>query len=310
MCCRLLDQCDADLQMNVLDCLFKWREIRASCTPSLGSRSEVADHDEVDDKIKLQYYFLIRLMGRKASHVALECTLQSHPNMVILAEEVADSKLTLFDITKQICDTFQARGEQDKHHGVILLPEGLIESFPEVYALLQLLLHPESDDSTQLSQIGKTKVFLRAGQMAELDSVLNQVLGKSPPKIQRIYLTYPARKSFLSSRMTAVQIQALCRGQVARCIYERKRRTAAASIIQKDARMFVSRRTYTRIRGMVARNELLFRKRNTAVVVIQSHCRRRLNRRSYSNMKGATIAIQCACRATMACIELKKLKKT
>ncbi|GER32012.1 phosphofructokinase family protein [Striga asiatica] len=143
-----------------------------------------------------KYYYFIRLMGRKASHVAVECTLQSHPNLVILAEEVAASKLTLFDITKQICDAVQARGEQDKHHGVILLPEGLIESIPEVYALLQeihhllregvsadnisaqlspwasalfdflppfirkqLLLHPESDDSAQLSQIETEKLL-------------------------------------------------------------------------------------------------------------------------------------------------------
>nr|AFK35400.1 unknown [Lotus japonicus] len=135
-------------------------------------------------------------MGRKASHVALECTLQSHPNMVILGEEVAASKLTLFEITKQISDAVQARAEQDKYHGVILLPEGLIESIPEVYALLkeihtllrqgvavgkissqlspwtsalfeflppfirkQLLLYPESDDSAQLSQIETEKLL-------------------------------------------------------------------------------------------------------------------------------------------------------
>ncbi|XP_038717037.1 pyrophosphate--fructose 6-phosphate 1-phosphotransferase subunit alpha [Tripterygium wilfordii] len=143
-----------------------------------------------------KYYYFIRLMGRKASHVALECTLQSHPNMVVLGEEVAASKLTLFDITKQICDAVQARSDQDKYHGVILLPEGLIESIPEVYALLkeihgllqqgvtadsissqlspwasalfeflppfikkQLLLHPESDDSAQLSQIETEKLL-------------------------------------------------------------------------------------------------------------------------------------------------------
>ncbi|KAK6939168.1 Phosphofructokinase domain [Dillenia turbinata] len=143
-----------------------------------------------------KYYYFIRLMGRKASHVALECTLQSHPNMVILGEEVAASKLTLFDITKQVCDAVQARAEQDKNHGVILIPEGLIESIPEVYALLQeihslyrqgvpvdnvtsqlspwasalfeflppfikkqLLLHPESDDSAQLSQIETEKLL-------------------------------------------------------------------------------------------------------------------------------------------------------
>ncbi|KAL9259471.1 Pyrophosphate--fructose 6-phosphate 1-phosphotransferase subunit alpha-like protein [Drosera capensis] len=143
-----------------------------------------------------KYYYFIRLMGRKASHVALECTLQSHPNMVILGEEVAASKLTLFDLTKQICDAVQSRAQQDKYHGVVLLPEGLIESIPEVYALLQeihglhregvsidnissqlspwasalfeflppfikkqLLLHPESDDSAQLSQIETEKLL-------------------------------------------------------------------------------------------------------------------------------------------------------
>ncbi|KAL8233125.1 hypothetical protein R6Q57_002903 [Mikania cordata] len=71
-----------------------------------------------------KYYYFIQLMGRKASHV-------------ILAEEAAASKLTIFDITKQICDAVQARAEQDKNHGVILLPEGLVESITEVYALLQ-----------------------------------------------------------------------------------------------------------------------------------------------------------------------------
>ncbi|CAA7013533.1 unnamed protein product [Microthlaspi erraticum] len=143
-----------------------------------------------------KYYYFVRLMGRKHSHVALECTLQSHPNMVILGEEVAASKLTIFDITKQICDAVQARAEQDKNHGVILIPEGLVESIPELYALLkeihgllkegvdadnistklspwssalfeflppfmkkQLLLRPESDDSAQLSQIETEKLL-------------------------------------------------------------------------------------------------------------------------------------------------------
>ncbi|EFJ20412.1 hypothetical protein SELMODRAFT_108705 [Selaginella moellendorffii] len=143
-----------------------------------------------------KYYYFIRLMGRRASHVSLECALQSHPNMVILGEEVATSKMTLFDVTKQICDAIQARAEHEKYHGVILLPEGLIESIPEVYALLQeihglqkqnievehiptrlspwasalfeflppfikkqFLLDRESDDSVQLSQIETEKLL-------------------------------------------------------------------------------------------------------------------------------------------------------
>lgn len=143
-----------------------------------------------------KYYYFIRLMGRRGSHVTLECALQSHPNMVILGEEVSTSKLTLFEVTKQICDAIQARSERDKYHGVILFPEGLIESIPEVYALLeeihghmkegvsleqipsllspwasalfeflppfirsQFLLEKESDDSAQLSQIETEKLF-------------------------------------------------------------------------------------------------------------------------------------------------------
>ncbi|ONM57348.1 Pyrophosphate--fructose 6-phosphate 1-phosphotransferase subunit beta 2 [Zea mays] len=76
-----------------------------------------------------KYYYFIRLMGRKASHVALECALQSHPNMVILGEEVAASKLTIFDITKQICDVVQARVEKDKNHVVILFLRALWRIF-------------------------------------------------------------------------------------------------------------------------------------------------------------------------------------
>ncbi|KAF3684814.1 Pyrophosphate--fructose 6-phosphate 1-phosphotransferase subunit alpha [Capsicum annuum] len=124
------------------------------------------------------------------------CTDALSAEKVILGEEVAASKLTIFDITQQICDAVQARAEHDKNHGVILLPEGLIESIPEVYALLQeihgllrqgvssdkissqlspwasalfdflphfirkqLLLHPESDDSAQLSQIETEKLI-------------------------------------------------------------------------------------------------------------------------------------------------------
>ncbi|KAJ0988118.1 hypothetical protein J5N97_006474 [Dioscorea zingiberensis] len=150
-----------------------------------------------------KYYYFIRLMGHKASHVALECALQSHANMVILGEEVTMSKLTISDIIKQIADAVQARAKQEKYHGVILIPEGLVESIPELYALLQeihglhnqgvsaenipfrlspwasalfeflpaflrteLLLNPESDESAQLSQIETEKLL---AQLVELE---------------------------------------------------------------------------------------------------------------------------------------------
>ncbi|KAF2545608.1 hypothetical protein F2Q70_00020247 [Brassica cretica] len=108
-----------------------------------------------------KYYYFIRLMGRKHSHVALECTLQSHPNMVILGEEVAASKLTIFDISKQICDAVQARAGQDKNHGVILIPEGIIESIPEVYALLKTDLRGvRASSGSQIGEDSEALIFI------------------------------------------------------------------------------------------------------------------------------------------------------
>lgn len=66
--------------------------------------------------------------------------------------------------------------------------------------------------SLLLAQIGKTKVFLRAGQMAELDMRRSEILGKSASIIQRKVRSYLARRSFISLRLSAVQIQAACRG--------------------------------------------------------------------------------------------------
>ncbi|KAI3517052.1 hypothetical protein L1887_16259 [Cichorium endivia] len=182
-----------------------------------------------------KYYYFVRLMGQKASHVALECTLQSHPNMVILGEEVVASKLTIFDITKQICDAVQNRAEHEKYHGVILLPEGLIESIPEVYGLLkeihrflrqgvsidkissqlspwasalfqflppfireELLLYPESDDSAQLSQI-ETEKLLAVLVEAEMSKRLKEGTYKGK-KFTAIchFLGYQARGSLPS----------------------------------------------------------------------------------------------------------------
>eukprot|EP01018_Ginkgo_biloba_P036797 Gb_16045 [translate_table: standard] len=84
-----------------------------------------------------KYYFFIRLMGKEASHVALECALQSHPNLVILGEDVAKSKMTLSQVVNQICDAVQARADNGKYHGVIILPEGLIEDIVDMGHLMK-----------------------------------------------------------------------------------------------------------------------------------------------------------------------------
>ncbi len=83
-----------------------------------------------------KYYHFIKLMGRSASHITLECALQTHPNMTLISEEVAKHAKTLQQITNEICDMICTRAEQGKLFGGILVPEGLIEFIPEMQALI------------------------------------------------------------------------------------------------------------------------------------------------------------------------------
>ncbi|CAH9071989.1 unnamed protein product [Cuscuta europaea] len=168
-------------------------------------------------------------------------------------------------------------------------------------------------------QIGKTKVFLRVGQMAELDAHRNEVLGRSACTIQRKYHSYFTRKTFLLLRDSAIETQAICRGQLARSFYEWMRRDKASLVIGKFARMFLSKKAYkllwssavfiqTGLRGMAAHNELNYRRKRKAAITIQSHFRGFLDHIYYKRMKKAAITAQCAWRVRVARRELRILK--
>jgi len=83
-----------------------------------------------------KYYHFVRLMGRSASHIALECALQTRPNVCIICEEVEQKKQTLQMITQQIVDVICKRSTVGRDYGIILLPEGLIEFIPEFNHLI------------------------------------------------------------------------------------------------------------------------------------------------------------------------------
>ncbi|KAL3517759.1 hypothetical protein ACH5RR_020348 [Cinchona calisaya] len=197
----------------------------------------------------------------------------------------------------------------------ILAPEVLVGSNDEVAACKRLL----EKVGLEGYQIGKTKVFLRAGQMAELDARRTEVLGRSASIIQRKVRSYMARKSFTLLRRSAIYMQSVCRGELARQIHESMRREASCLRIQRDVRMHLARKAYrelcssavsiqTGMRGMAARNELRFRRQTRAAIIIQSHCRKFLARSDYIKMKKAAITTQCAWRARVARKELRKLK--
>ncbi len=84
----------------------------------------------------LKYWHFIKLMGRKASHVTLECALNTQPNLTFIGEEVAAMKQSLSDIVRLIADTVVDRSNSGKEYGVCLLPEGLIEFVPEFKELI------------------------------------------------------------------------------------------------------------------------------------------------------------------------------
>ncbi len=83
-----------------------------------------------------KYWHFIRLMGRTASHITLECALQTHPNIALISEEIAKEKQTLADIVDDITKIVCKRGKKGRNFGVALIPEGLIEFIPEIKKLI------------------------------------------------------------------------------------------------------------------------------------------------------------------------------
>ncbi len=104
-----------------------------------------------------KYTHFIRLMGRSASHITLECALQTQPNVTLIGEEVAAKGWTLTAITDYLAAVIRKRAEAGKKYGVILLPEGLIEFIPEMRLLITELnsLKVSGNNIEALSREGK-----------------------------------------------------------------------------------------------------------------------------------------------------------
>lgn len=81
-------------------------------------------------------YHFVRVMGRSASHIALECALQAHPNLCFIGEEVEEKKMTLTTVVDQVVKLIIDRANQGSNYGIVVLPEGLVEFMPDVEALI------------------------------------------------------------------------------------------------------------------------------------------------------------------------------
>ena len=98
--------------------------------------SEVIGNIQRDCNSARKYWHFIKLMGRSASHIALECALQTHPNVCIISEEVEAKDQSLDDIVNQIASVVARRAAEGKNFGTVLIPEGLIEFIPAMKRLI------------------------------------------------------------------------------------------------------------------------------------------------------------------------------
>ena len=101
--------------------------------------SELIGNIERDANSAKKYWHFIKLMGRSASHIGLECALQTQPNFAIISEEIEAKQMTLGSVVDYIVDIIIKRSENGENFGVGLVPEGLIEFIPEVKALISEL---------------------------------------------------------------------------------------------------------------------------------------------------------------------------
>ncbi|KAH9699053.1 Myosin-11 [Citrus sinensis] len=197
----------------------------------------------------------------------------------------------------------------------LLAPEFLEGNYDEKVACKKIL----EKKGLQGFQIGKTKIFLRAGQMAELDARRAEILSSAAKTIQRRIRTHIARRRFIALREATIVLQSLCRGRLACRVFDSMKKEAAAVKIQKHIRRYDARTAYKRLhvstlvlqtglRTMAARKEFRFRKQTKAAIIIQARWRCHKATAYYKRLKRGSIKAQTRWRGRIARRELRKLK--
>jgi pyrophosphate--fructose-6-phosphate 1-phosphotransferase len=145
---------------------------------------ELIGNIERDAKSAKKYWHFIRLMGRSASHIALECALQTQPNICLISEEVEDKKMSLDQVVEYICASVIKRADNKENFGVILVPEGLIEFIPEIKRLIE-----ELNDAIALNGADFSKFTTLIDQLywlsREISPVSYKLFQSLPPEISR-----------------------------------------------------------------------------------------------------------------------------
>ncbi|MBQ0077331.1 MAG: diphosphate--fructose-6-phosphate 1-phosphotransferase [Bacteroidales bacterium] len=137
--------------------------------------SELIGNIERDCNSARKYWHFIKLMGRSASHIALECALQTQPNVCLISEEVEKKAQSLDDIVSYIASVVAARAAKGNNFGTVLIPEGLIEFIPAIKKLIAELNDTLATDEAKAvereNQIAYVKAHLSAENLAVFESL-------------------------------------------------------------------------------------------------------------------------------------------
>jgi diphosphate--fructose-6-phosphate 1-phosphotransferase len=140
--------------------------------------SEVIGNIQRDCNSARKYWHFIKLMGRSASHIALECALQTHPNVCIISEEVEAKKMTLGGVVNQIADVVAKRAAAGNNFGTVLIPEGLIEFIPAMKNLIAELNDFLAKNEAEFKQV-------------ERPEQRNYIIGKLTKENAELYASLP-----------------------------------------------------------------------------------------------------------------------
>ena len=137
--------------------------------------SELIGNIERDCNSARKYWHFIKVMGRSASHIALECALQTQPNICLVSEEVEAKEQSLDDIVTYIANAVAARAAKGDNFGTVIIPEGLIEFIPAIKKLISelndILATDEAKAVARENQIEYVKAHLNAANLATFNSL-------------------------------------------------------------------------------------------------------------------------------------------
>lgn len=137
--------------------------------------SELIGNIERDCNSARKYWHFIKLMGRSASHIALECALQTQPNVCLISEEVETKGQSLDEIINYIASVVAKRAAAGKNFGTVLIPEGIIEFIPSIKKLIaelnDVLATEEAATVSRENQIEYVKAHLSAENLAQFNSL-------------------------------------------------------------------------------------------------------------------------------------------